>query len=82
MSDARTIVILGGGVGGVVAAKTLRKGLPEQHRVVIVDRERDHLFAPSLLWLMTGQRTAAKIRRPLDRLAKRSEEHTSEIQAH
>jgi sulfide:quinone oxidoreductase len=40
-------------VGGVVAATTVRKQLPDPHRVVMVDRERCHLFAPSLLWLMT-----------------------------
>lgn len=71
MGGAKTTVILGGGVGGVVTATSLRKMLPDKHRVVIVDRERDHLFAPSLLWLMTGQRTASKIHRPLHRLAKK-----------
>ena len=76
MADAKTIVILGGGVGGVVAATTLRKKLPAQHRVVIVDRERDHLFAPSLLWLMTGLRSTHKIKRPLERLAKQGIEVT------
>lgn len=76
MKEAKTVVILGGGVGGVVAATTLRKKLPTQHRVVIVDRERDHLFAPSLLWLMTGLRTAEKIKRPLGRLAKKGIEVT------
>lgn len=69
MSEAKTVMILGGGVGGVVAATTLRKQLPTQHRIVLVDREPDHLFAPSLLWLITGQRTARQISRPLDRLA-------------
>lgn len=71
MKNAKTVVVLGGGVGGVVAATTLRKKLPKQHRVIIVDRERDHLFAPSLLWLMTGDRTVRQISRPLDRLAKK-----------
>jgi sulfide:quinone oxidoreductase len=71
MSEAKTVVILGGGVGGLVAATTLRKTLSEPHRVVLVDRERDHLFAPSLLWLMTGQRSARQITRPLDRLMRR-----------
>ncbi|MDF1596322.1 MAG: FAD/NAD(P)-binding oxidoreductase [Acidimicrobiia bacterium] len=71
MNEAKTVVILGGGVGGVVAATTLRKQLPTRHRVVLVDREPDHLFAPSLLWLITGQRTARQISRPLDRLAKK-----------
>ena len=71
MTDHATVLVLGGGVGGVVAARSLRRNLPEQHRVVIVDRERDHLFAPSLLWLMTGKRTPRAISRPLDRLARK-----------
>ncbi len=68
MSEAKTVVVLGGGVGGLVAATTLRKELPASHRVILVDREPRHLFAPSLLWLMTGRRTARQISRPLDRL--------------
>jgi sulfide:quinone oxidoreductase len=71
MNRSQTIVILGGGVGGVVCAVELRKKLPKQHRIVLVDREERHLFAPSLLWLMIGQRTAEKISRPLDRLRKK-----------
>lgn len=71
MSAPRTIVILGGGVGGVVAARELRKRLPRQHRVVLVDREREHLFAPSLLWLMVGDRDAASIKRPLKGLERK-----------
>ena len=67
MADSKTTLILGGGVGGVATARALRKRLPAAHRVVLVDRERDHVFAPSLLWLMVGQRTAAAITRPLAR---------------
>ncbi|MBI2543886.1 MAG: NAD(P)-binding protein, partial [Candidatus Rokubacteria bacterium] len=33
-----TIVILGGGVGGLVAANTLRRSLDRKHRIVLVDR--------------------------------------------
>ncbi len=68
MSAAQTVVILGGGVGGVVAAREIRRRLPRQHRVVLVEREREHVFAPSLLWLMVGLRDAASIKRPLRRL--------------
>jgi len=71
VADAKTIVILGGGVGGVATARALRKRLPVPHRVVLVDREPDHVFAPSLLWLMTGTRTPEAIRRPLARLARK-----------
>jgi sulfide:quinone oxidoreductase len=70
VSENKTVVVLGGGVGGLVAASTLRKKLPNQHRVVLVERERNHLFAPSLLWLITGKRTRRQISRPLARLSR------------
>jgi len=50
MSEARTVLVLGAGVGGVVAANRLRALPPKQDQVVVIDRERDHLFAPSLRW--------------------------------
>ncbi len=64
----QTVLVLGGGVGGVVAANELRRALPREHRVVLVEREPSFVFAPSLLWVVTGARTAKKISRPLARL--------------
>lgn len=69
--QSKTILILGGGIGGIVAASLLRKALPRAHRVLLVEREARHVFQPSLLWLMTGRRTPAGISRPLDALQKR-----------
>lgn len=66
---ARTALILGGGIGGIVAAETLRKLLPLEDRIVVVERERDHVFAPSLLWHMTGDSDAAAFTRPLSALS-------------
>ena len=71
MSVAKTVLILGGGVGGVVAANRLRKALPAQHRVILVEREASHVFAPSLLWLMVGTRTLSGISRRLDGLRRK-----------
>jgi len=71
VADAKTVLILGGGIGGIATARALRKRLPKPHRVVLIDRERDHVFAPSLLWLMVGRRTAEGITRPLARLARK-----------
>ncbi len=71
MPSAKTVVILGGGVGGVVAAREVRARIPRRHRVVLVDRERQHVFAPSLIWLIVGRRDARSIQRPLRRLERK-----------
>lgn len=65
---ARTALILGAGIGGIVAAETLRKLLAPGDRVLVVERERNHVFAPALLWHMTGDNAAAAFTRPLSAL--------------
>ncbi len=70
MAD-KSVLILGGGVGGVVTAVELRKRLPKRHKITLIDRESQHVFAPSLLWLMVGLRQPAQITKPLDRLEKK-----------
>jgi sulfide:quinone oxidoreductase len=67
-ASGRTVVVLGGGVGGIVAARRLRARLPKESRVIVVDRAPDHLFQPSLLWLAVGTRRPERIQRPLSRL--------------
>ena len=74
MTEKRSVLILGAGIGGIALAIRLRKLLPSGHRIALVDREADHVFAPSLLWLMTGDRNAAQITRPLSALAARGVE--------
>ena len=66
-----TVLVLGGGVGGVVAANELRRRLKERARVVLVDRNAQQSFAPSYLWAMTGARKLAAITRDLRRLERR-----------
>ena len=61
--SGKTIVILGGGVGGLVTANELRRLLPQEHRIVLVERNSKHFFAPSFLWLMTGERRPDQIQR-------------------
>ena len=61
----KTIVVLGGGTGGVVAANELRRRLDREHQVVLVDREGSHVFWPSLLWLQVGLRKPDSIVRDL-----------------
>jgi sulfide:quinone oxidoreductase len=69
-SGLTTTIVLGGGIGGVVAARKLRARVDEEHRVVIVDRSPSHLFQSSLLWLMEGSRREDQIQRPLERLVR------------
>jgi sulfide:quinone oxidoreductase len=69
-----TIVVLGGGVGGIVAANEIRRQLPAAHRVVLMEKDAQHAFAPSFLWLMTGDREPEQIRRPLAGLLRRGVE--------
>ncbi len=67
----KRIVILGGGMGGVVVANRLVKALPRDNDITVIDREKNHLFSPSLLWLMVGERNKEQIQKPLSRLRKK-----------
>ncbi len=74
MRDGRrgqTVLVLGGGIGGVATANRLRKRLDRRHRVVLVSREAEFSLAASYLWVMTGERRAEQITRPLQRLQRR-----------
>src|SRR3989338_1406416 len=68
---SHTALVLGTGIGGIVAAETLRKLLPASDRVIAVDRAGQHFFPPSLLWLMVGERNPEEFSRPLERLLRR-----------
>lgn len=68
--SGKTILILGGGVGGLVAANELRQRLSREHRIVLVEKNAQHAFAPSFLWLMTGDRQPAQITREVRRLVR------------
>jgi sulfide:quinone oxidoreductase len=68
--DSKTIIILGGGVGGLVAANELRRKLPPKHRIILVEKNAEHAFAPSFLWLMTGRRKPDKITKPVASLVR------------
>lgn len=67
----KTILILGGGVGGLVAARELRALVPSDYRIILVEREPVFVFQSSLLWLVTGDRSLDKISRPLARLERK-----------
>jgi len=67
----KTILILGGGVGGIVAANELRRHLGRGHRIIIVDKNRIQTLGLSFLWIMVGWRKAYAIERDLSLLEKK-----------
>jgi sulfide:quinone oxidoreductase len=71
MIKNNAIIVLGGGIGGIVAATRLRARLPARQRVILIEREVSHVYSPSLLWLMVGRRDVEAITRPIARLAHR-----------
>src|SRR3970282_1144580 len=68
--EAMRIVILGAGIGGQVVANELRRLLPGEHRVTVVERNVRHAFAPSFLWVMTGDRQPQQITRDVRELVR------------
>ena len=49
------VLILGGGFGGVVAAKRLADELGDEHQISLVSRSRDFVFYPALVRLAFGK---------------------------
>lgn len=67
----KNIVVLGGGFGGVSAACRLRKLLPAEHNVILIDRDRiTHLCGMNPA-LIVGERDPKKTTRSLGRLSNR-----------
>ena len=52
----KTILILGGGLGGITAAGALRRLCGSEHRIVVIERNAKFSLCMANLWLMTGER--------------------------
>ena len=61
-ADSRRVVIVGGGLAGLLAARALRKA-PVQ--ALLLDRAEHHLFPPLLYQFSTGILSEGKIAYPL-----------------
>lgn len=78
MADQKTIIILGGGTGGLVAANELKKKAGKNARVILIDKNKTHIYAPAFLYLMLGKRRAEKIQKPLSLLERKGIEVVNE----
>ncbi len=67
----KTVAVLGGGVGGLVSANRLRKLLSREHRIVLIDRNVWHSFAPAYPAVMLGQKVARQVSRDLRSLERK-----------
>jgi len=77
----QTVVVLGGGTGGLVVANHLARN-KDGHRIVLVERDAVYRFAPSFPWVMSGARRPEQVTVDLRRLARRSVELTqAEVRA-
>jgi sulfide:quinone oxidoreductase len=65
---ATKTLILGGGVGGVVTANTLRGLLPREHEIVLIERNPLFLLGATKVWIMLGEREPDAVTRRLDAL--------------
>jgi sulfide:quinone oxidoreductase len=68
----KTIIILGGGVGGILTANEISGSLSDEHKIILIEKNKVHTFAPSYLWLMNGDRDENQICVPLKSLLKKN----------
>ncbi|MFA4844626.1 MAG: FAD/NAD(P)-binding oxidoreductase [Candidatus Margulisiibacteriota bacterium] len=67
----KTILVLGGGWGGLAVAFRLRGQLGPEHRVVVIEKNDKFSLGPVNLWVMTGDRKYPDdVERPLSALAR------------
>lgn len=67
----KKILILGGGTGGLMAARELGEALRGEAEITVVDRRPHTEFRPSYLYVMMGYREPDQIRAPLSLLEKK-----------
>jgi sulfide:quinone oxidoreductase len=63
-----TTVILGGGFGGIHAANTLRRLVPAEHEIIVVDKDDRFYLGAGKTWVMLGERSLDNISRPIREL--------------
>ncbi len=68
--NLRRVVIIGGGFGGLEAAKALRKA---NVRITLLDRQNHHLFQPLLYQVATAALSPADIAEPLRHILRNHE---------
>lgn len=66
-----SVLILGGGIGGVAAAVALRERLSAEHEITLIDRRENFVFGFRKTWALLGRSSLADGQRPLKLLEQR-----------
>ncbi|MGE0638493.1 MAG: NAD(P)/FAD-dependent oxidoreductase [Bacteroidia bacterium] len=76
---SKTILILGGGWGGLTAAHALKGKLPADYRIAVIEKRQSFVFYPSFLRAMIGETNGLKyIESPLKNLLRKDLEIINE----
>ncbi len=67
--ERSTVLVLGAGTGGIITAKALSKMAGKKARIILIEKEAENVFAPSLLWLMVGKRKPEQVFRNTKEIA-------------
>jgi sulfide:quinone oxidoreductase len=67
----KQVLILGGGVGGLVASNSVKKGLGGKGEVTLIERKMTFQFPPSYPWLMLGMRKPEQTEKSLSPLGRK-----------
>jgi sulfide:quinone oxidoreductase len=64
----KTILVLGGGIGGINTAKELNRKIGNEDginlaRILVFEKDEKNVFGPSLTWLMVGKREMEEVYR-------------------
>ena len=66
-----SVLVLGGGVGGNVVATELRRLLPSDRTITVVERSDRFVLGASLLRLILGESRREDVTRPVAALSRR-----------
>ncbi len=65
---SKTILVLGGGIGGITTARELSKEIGNEEginlaNILVFEKEEKNVYQPSLTWLMVGKRNEEQVYR-------------------
>ena len=58
---AKKIVVLGAGTGGTIVSNNLRRHLPKDWEITVIDRDDQHIYQPGMLFVPFGLQKASTL---------------------